>query len=104
MNRISVLTGGCKAGCSKRSVQQGRRAVGVRSVHGVREYVNGPRTPLAAFFNILLTHRGQLRLDGRLAKFFQGQYFDLPDPFARHVQEFPHFFERTGFSVADAET
>jgi len=38
-------------GCSKRSVQQGRRAVGARSVHGVREHDDGPRTPLAAFFN-----------------------------------------------------
>ena len=40
-----------KGDCSKRPVQQGRRAVGARSVHGVREHDNRPRTPLADFFN-----------------------------------------------------
>ena len=29
-------------GCSKRPVQQGRRFVGARSVHKVREHDNGP--------------------------------------------------------------
>ena len=33
-------------------VQQGRRAFGARSVHGVREHAKSPRTQLAAFFNI----------------------------------------------------
>ena len=36
----------------KEAVQQGRRAFGARSVHGVREYAKSPRTQLAAFFNI----------------------------------------------------
>ena len=36
----------------KKAVQQGRRAFGARSVHGVREHAKSPRTQLAAFFNI----------------------------------------------------
>jgi len=39
-------------GMFKKTVQQGRRDFGARSVHGVREHDKGPRTPLAAFFNI----------------------------------------------------
>jgi len=42
------------AGCSKRFVQQGRRRFGARSVRLVREHGKTPRTPLAAFVNILL--------------------------------------------------
>ena len=38
----------------KKAVQQGRRAFGARSVHGVREHAKSPRTQLAAFFNIPL--------------------------------------------------
>ncbi len=38
----------------KKVVQQGRRAFGARSVHGVREHDKGSRTQLAAFFNIPL--------------------------------------------------
>ena len=37
----------------KKAVQQGRRAFGARSVHGVREQAKNPRTQLAAFFNFL---------------------------------------------------
>ncbi len=37
----------------KKAVQQGRRAFGARSVHGVREHAKSPRTQLAVFFNIL---------------------------------------------------
>ena len=36
----------------KKAVQQGRRAFGARSVHGVREHAKSLRTRLAAFFNI----------------------------------------------------
>ena len=36
----------------KEAVQQGRRAFGARSVHGVREHAKSPRTQLAAFLNI----------------------------------------------------
>ena len=36
----------------KKAVQQGRRAFGARSVHGVREHAKSRRTQLAAFFNI----------------------------------------------------
>ena len=36
----------------KKAVQQGRRAFGARSVHGVREHAKSPRTQLAAFLNI----------------------------------------------------
>ncbi len=38
----------------KKVVQQARRTVGARSVLIVREHDNGPRTPLAAFFNARL--------------------------------------------------
>ncbi len=41
-----------KQGRLKKAVQQGRRAFGARSVHGVREHAKSPRTQLAAFFNI----------------------------------------------------
>jgi len=41
-----------KRGRLKKAVQQGRRAFGARSVHGVREHAKSPRTQLAAFFNI----------------------------------------------------
>ena len=41
-----------KRGMFKKAVQQGRRAFGARSVHGVREHAKSPRTQLAAFFNI----------------------------------------------------
>ena len=41
-----------KWGTLKKTVQQGRRAFGARSVHGVREHAKSPRTQLAAFFNI----------------------------------------------------
>ncbi len=37
---------------SEGAVQQGRRAFGARSVHGVREHAKSPRTQLAAFFNL----------------------------------------------------
>ncbi len=36
----------------KKAVQQGRRAFGARSVHGVREHAKSPRTQLAAFLKI----------------------------------------------------
>ena len=41
-------------GCSKKLVQQGSRPVVARSVHGVREHDNRPRTPLANFLRIPL--------------------------------------------------
>jgi hypothetical protein len=41
-----------KRGRLKKAVQQGRRAFGARSVHGVREHAKSPRTQLAAFSNI----------------------------------------------------
>ncbi len=41
-----------KRGRLKKAVQQGRRAFGARSVHGVREHAKSRRTQLAAFFNI----------------------------------------------------
>ncbi len=41
-----------KRGMFKKVVQQGRRALGARSVHGVREHAQSSRTQLAAFFNI----------------------------------------------------
>jgi len=41
-----------KRGRLKKAVQQGRRAFGARSVHGVREHAKSPRTQLAAFFNL----------------------------------------------------
>jgi len=41
-----------KRGMFKKVVQQGRRALGARSVRGVREHAKSPRTQLAAFFNI----------------------------------------------------
>jgi len=41
-----------KRGMFKKAVQQGRRAFGARSVHGVREHAKSLRTQLAAFFNI----------------------------------------------------
>lgn len=104
MNRIPALTGGRKTGMLQRPVRQGRRNVGARSVHGVREHDNGPRTPPAGFCSIRSAHCSQLRLHRRFAQFFHGQYFDLPDPFTRHVQNFPHFFECTGFPIVDAET
>ena len=47
----------------KKVVQQGRRDFGARSVHGVREHDKGPRTQLAAFFNIpinITTPRAEL--------------------------------------------
>ena len=36
----------------QKAVQQGRRAVGAQSVHGVRKHAKSPRTQLAAFFTI----------------------------------------------------
>jgi hypothetical protein len=36
----------------KKAVQQGRRAFGPWSVHGVREHAKSRRTQLTAFFNI----------------------------------------------------
>ena len=41
-----------KLGMFKKVVQQGRRALGARSVRGVRAHAKSPRTQLAAFFNI----------------------------------------------------
>jgi len=41
-----------KRGMFKKAVQQGRRAFGEWSVHGVREHAQSPRTQLGAFFNI----------------------------------------------------
>jgi len=45
-----------EGGMFKKVVRQGRRAFGARSVHGVREHDKGPRTQLAAFFNIPIKH------------------------------------------------
>ena len=41
-----------KRGRLKKGVQQGRRALGARSVHAVREHAKSPRTQLAVFFNL----------------------------------------------------
>jgi hypothetical protein len=49
--------------CSKKSVQQGHRLFGERSVHFVREYGKWARTPLAAFFNMPTRENSQLSKD-----------------------------------------
>ena len=41
-----------KRGMFKKTVQQGHRDFGTRSVHGVREHAKSPGTQLAAFLNI----------------------------------------------------
>ncbi len=70
-------------------VQHGRRAVGGRSVHGVREYDNGPRTPLADFFNILLEPNPDTRIerDGTLPS--NPQTLSAPPPSCVRVGQGP---------------